>query len=69
MNHGRDDLGRFDQPIWCTLQGRPFLRTEAGLHLTRFTDHMEPILVPISLIVLVWHDVRALLVSLFGPCW
>jgi len=58
----RDDLGRFDQPIWNTLQGRPFLRTEAGLQLTRFTDHVEPILAPISLIYLLWDDVRALLV-------
>jgi uncharacterized membrane protein len=58
----RDDLGRFDQPIWNTLQGRPFLRTEAGLQLTRFTDHVEPILAPISLIYLLWDDVRALLI-------
>ena len=58
----RDDLGRFDQPIWNTLQGRPFLRTEAGLQLSRFTDHVEPILVPISLIYLLWDDVRALLI-------
>jgi uncharacterized membrane protein len=58
----RDDLGRFDQPIWNTLQGRPFVRTEAGQQVTRFTDHVEPILVPISLIYLLWDDVRALLI-------
>ena len=58
----RDDLGRFDQPIWNTLHGRPYLRTEAGLQLLRFTDHVEPILAPISLIYLLWDDVRALLI-------
>jgi uncharacterized membrane protein len=58
----RDDLGRFDQPIWNTLQGRPFVRTEAGQQVTRFTDHVEPILVPISVIYLLWDDVRALLI-------
>jgi uncharacterized membrane protein len=56
------DLGHFDQAIWNTLQGRPFVRTQLGQQLTRLTDHVEPVLVPISLVFLVWDDVRALLV-------
>jgi uncharacterized membrane protein len=56
------DLGHFDQPIWNTLHGRPFVRTQQGLQLTRLTDHFEPIFVPLSLSFLLWDDVRALLV-------
>jgi len=58
----RDDLGRFDQPIWNTLHGRPFVRTEDGQQVSRFADHVEPILAPLSLVYLLWDDVRALLV-------
>jgi uncharacterized membrane protein len=46
----RDDLGRFDQPIWNTLHGRPFVRTEDGQQVSRFADHVEPILAPLSLV-------------------
>ncbi len=56
------DLGHFDQTIWNTLHGRLLVRTQLGRQLTRLTDHVEPILVPVSLVFLVWDDVRALLV-------
>ena len=56
------DLGQFDQPIWNTLHGRPFLRTDGSQQLSRLGDHVEPIFLPVSLVFLLWDDVRALLV-------
>lgn len=56
------DLGQFDQPIWNTLHGRPFLRTDGSQQLSRLGDHVEPVLLPVSLVFLLWDDVRALLV-------
>jgi uncharacterized membrane protein len=58
----RADLGHFDQTLWNTLHGRVLIRTDAGQQMLSFTDHVEPILVPLSLIYLVWEDVRALLI-------
>jgi uncharacterized membrane protein len=58
----RMDLGHYDQTIWNSLHGRLLIRTNEGQQVLSFTDHVEPILVPISLIYLIWNDVKALLV-------
>jgi uncharacterized membrane protein len=58
----RADLGNFDQPVWNTLQGRLLLRTQQDQQLSRLSDHVEPILIPLSLGFLIWDDVRLLLV-------
>jgi len=56
------DLGNMDQPIWNTLHGRLLDKTRAdGRQAPRLTDHVEPIFIPISLLFLLWDDVRALL--------
>lgn len=58
----RADLGNFDQPVWNTLHGRLLLRTQQDQQLSRLSDHVEPILIPLSLGFLIWDDVRLLLV-------
>jgi uncharacterized membrane protein len=58
----RMDLGHYDQTIWNSLHGRLLIRTNDAQQVLSFTDHVEPILVPISLIYLIWNDVKALLV-------
>jgi uncharacterized membrane protein len=61
MTHTRD-LGNMDQPIWNTLHGRFLEETRAdGRQASRLTDHFEPIFILISLVFLIWDDVRALL--------
>lgn len=56
------DLGNMDQPIWNTLHGRWLQETKKdGSEGTRLSDHFEPIFLPVSLVFLVWDDVRALL--------
>ncbi|MBN1658554.1 MAG: DUF2079 domain-containing protein, partial [Anaerolineae bacterium] len=57
----RADLGHFDQTLWNTLHGNFLVRTDLGRQMLSFTDHVEPILAPLSLIYLVWEDVRMLL--------
>ncbi|MER2599409.1 MAG: DUF2079 domain-containing protein [Caldilineales bacterium] len=58
----KSDLGQMDQAIWNTSQGRFVEESrESGL-ATRLTDHVEPIFFAVSLLFLVWDDVRALLV-------
>ena len=56
------DLGHFDQPIWNSLHDRLLVRTQQDRQLTRLTDHVEPILIPLSLGFVLWDDVRMLLV-------
>ncbi|NOZ05040.1 MAG: DUF2079 domain-containing protein [Chloroflexi bacterium] len=56
------DLGNMDQPIWNTLHGRLLQETKKnGTEGTRLSDHFEPIFLPVSLVFLIWDDVRALL--------
>lgn len=62
QTHTRD-LGNMDQPIWNTLHGRILEETRAdGRQATRLTDHFEPFFIIVSLVFLLWDDVRALLV-------
>ncbi len=56
------DLSYFDQPMWNTLHGRFMERTLQDRQVPRMTDHFEPILVPLSLIYLLWNSAGALLV-------
>ena len=56
------DLGQIDQAIWNTSQGRFVEYIRGDQTSKRFTDHVEPIFAPVSLVFKVWDDVRALLV-------
>ncbi len=56
------DLGQIDQAIWNTSQGRFVQEIKGEALSSRFTDHVEPIFAPVSLIFWLWDDVRALLV-------
>ncbi|GCE48295.1 putative membrane protein [Thermosporothrix hazakensis] len=59
------DLGNMDQVVWNTLHGRPFQWTNQGVDWfgppLRLAQHVEPILLPISLLYLIWADPRMLL--------
>ena len=64
--HGYD-LGNVDQALWNTIHGRPFAFTNMdGIEMpgleSRLALHFEPILLPISLLYLLWSDPRVLLV-------
>ncbi len=60
------DLGNMDQAIWNTLHGRLFQFTNQGADWygppTRLGFHVEPILLPVSLLYLFHADPRILLV-------
>ena len=58
----RGDMGRFDQTLWNTVHGQFLMRTDFEQQMISFTDHVEPILAPLSLIYLIWENVQALLV-------
>ena len=55
------DLGNVDQAVWNTRQGRPFAMTNIEGLENRLGTHVEPILLPVSLLYFVWSDPRALL--------
>jgi uncharacterized membrane protein len=55
------DLGNVDQAVWNTRHGRPFAMTNIEGLENRLGTHVEPILLPISLLYFVWSDPRALL--------
>ncbi len=55
------DLGNVDQAVWNTHQGRPFAMTNVEGLANRLGTHVEPILLPISLLYFVWSDPRTLL--------
>jgi len=60
------DLGNLDQVIWNTIHGRPFEMTNQGVDWygppTRLGFHVEPIILPLSLLYLFHADVRILLI-------
>ncbi len=56
------DLSYFDQPLWNTAHGRFMERTLHDRQVPRMTDHLEPILIPISLLYYLWDDAAMLLV-------
>jgi uncharacterized membrane protein len=55
------DLGNVDQAVWNTRHGRPFYMTNIEGLTNRLGTHVEPILLPISLLYFAWSDPRALL--------
>ncbi len=55
------DLGNVDQAVWNTIHGRPLAMTNIEGLSNRLGTHVEPILLPVSLLYLVWSDPRALL--------
>jgi len=55
------DLGNVDQAVWNTRHGRLLALTNIEGLTNRLGTHVEPILVPISLLYFVWSDPRALL--------
>ncbi|GAC1390030.1 MAG: hypothetical protein NVSMB38_06260 [Ktedonobacteraceae bacterium] len=60
------DLGNMDQVLWNTLHGRLFQFTNQGSDFygppTRLAIHVEPIILPLSLLYLFHADARLLLV-------
>jgi uncharacterized membrane protein len=48
------DLGNMDQAIWNTLHGRPFHQTNQPGATNRLSLHVEPILLPVSLLYLIY---------------
>jgi uncharacterized membrane protein len=56
------DLGNVDQAVWNTRHGRPLAMTNIEGLTNRLGTHVEPILLPISLLYFIWSDARALLV-------
>jgi uncharacterized membrane protein len=55
------DLGNVDQAVWNTRQGRPLAMTNIEGLTNRLGTHVEPILLPISLLYFLWSDPRVLL--------
>ena len=59
------DLGNMDQAIWNTLHGRWFQFTNHGSNWygipIRLSQHVEPIIIPLSLLYLLHSDVHTLL--------
>lgn len=55
------DLGNVDQAVWNTRHGRPLAMTNIEGLQNRLGTHVEPILLPISLLYFVWSDPRVLL--------
>ncbi len=62
LNTFAADLSFIDQPMWNTLHGRFLERTLGATQAPRLAEHFEPILVPLSLVYIVWDDVRAMLI-------
>jgi uncharacterized membrane protein len=57
------DLSLYDQAVWNTLHGRPFRSTnEEGLDIL-LADHFEPILLPLSLLYLIYSSPKTLLIA------
>ena len=55
------DLGNMDQAVWNNLRGRFQLFTNWGDEGTRLAYHVDPILILISPLYLIYSDPRALL--------
>jgi uncharacterized membrane protein len=55
------DLGNVDQAVWNTRHGRILAMTNIEGLTNRLGTHVEPILLPVSLLYFLWSDPRALL--------
>ena len=56
------DLGNMDQAIWNTLHGRPFHQTNQPGAVNRLSLHVEPILLPVSLLYLLYSNPKILFI-------
>ncbi len=71
------DLGNMDQVLWNTIRGRPFQFTNQGSDFygppTRLAIHVEPIILPLSLLYIFQADARLLVVlqtfMIAAGCW
>jgi uncharacterized membrane protein len=55
------DVGIYDQAVWNTIHGRWFRSTSEEGWDNLLADHVEPILLPISLLYFIWADPKMLL--------
>jgi len=55
------DLGNMDQALWNTLHGRLLRNTNWEGGRTRLGAHFEPILIPLSLLYLLWSGLESIL--------
>lgn len=62
LNTSAADLSHISQPMWNTVHGRFLERTLGAVQAPRAAEHLELILLPLSLVYLVWPDVRAMLI-------
>ena len=62
LNSYAADLSFIDQPMWNTLHGRFLERTMGDRQVSRVAEHLEPIIIPIALVFILWDDVRAILI-------
>ncbi|MCB9105376.1 MAG: DUF2079 domain-containing protein [Anaerolineales bacterium] len=56
------DLGHFDQAIWHTIHGHPFAQTNRPGAINRLSIHVEPILLPVSLLYLIYEGPEILFI-------
>ncbi|MCB0211649.1 MAG: DUF2079 domain-containing protein, partial [Anaerolineae bacterium] len=56
------DLGHFDQAIWNTIHGHPFAQTNRPGAINRLSIHVEPILLPVSLLYLIYEGPEILFI-------
>ncbi len=54
----KSDLGLNHQPIWATLHGRPFYRTQG----TSLEDHFEPMILLLAPFLSIWSGAETLLI-------
>jgi uncharacterized membrane protein len=56
------DLGNYDQAVWNTIHGRPLRFTNVEGLTIRLAQHVEPILLPVSLFYLIYSNPKTLLI-------
>ena len=62
LQTGAFDLGNYDQAVWNTIHGHPLRFTTVEGLTIRLAQHVEPILLPISLFYLIYSSPKTLLV-------
>ena len=61
LQTGAFDLGNYDQAVWNTIHGRPLRYTNVEGLTIRLAQHVEPILLPVSLFYLIYSSPKTLL--------
>ncbi len=62
LNTTASGLSSIDQAMWNTVHGRFLERTVGTQQVSRTTGHLELILLPLSLVYVLWDDVAAMLI-------